>query len=151
MIERLRESSGGVLGFKVTGKMTAEDIKHFEPQIEFLIAERKHKPIGILADLSEMHGAELAARWDEMRFLQKHTDHIARMAVVGADKWEEIVSMFTAGAAVLQAETRYFDSGQILRAWEWVRTAKHAEDAPVQQISAGTGIWKDYHPEYMDL
>ena len=39
------------------------------------------RPIGILADLSEMHGAELKARWDEMRFLQKHTDHIARVAV----------------------------------------------------------------------
>ena len=89
MIERLKESSGGVIGFKVTGKMTDEDLKHFEPQIEILIAQRKHKPIGILADLSAMHGADLAARWDEMRFLQKHTDHIARMAVVGAGKWEE--------------------------------------------------------------
>jgi len=151
MIERLRESSGGVLGFKVTGKMTDEDIKAFEPQIEFLIRERKHKPIGILADLSQMRGAELKARWDEMRFLQKHTDHIARMAVVGADRWEEAMAMLTAGAAVLQAETRYFDESEILHAWEWVRTAKHAEDMPVRQISAGTGIWKDYHPEYMNL
>jgi hypothetical protein len=24
-----------------------------------------------------------------MRFLQKYSDHIARMAVVGADKWEK--------------------------------------------------------------
>jgi len=151
MIERLRESSGGVLGFKVTGKMTDEDIKGFEPQIEFLIRDRKHKPIGILADLSQMRGAELKARWDEMRFLQKHTDHIARMAVVGADRWEEAMALLTAGAAVLQAETRYFDESEILRAWEWVRTAKHAEDMPVRQISAGTGIWKDYHPEYMNL
>jgi len=151
MIERLRESSGGVLGFKVTGKMTDEDIKGFEPQIEFLIRDRKHKPIGLLADLSQMRGAELKARWDEMRFLQKHTDHIARMAVVGADRWEEAMALLTAGAAVLQAETRYFDESEILRAWEWVRTAKHAEDMPVRQISAGTGIWKDYHPEYMNL
>ena len=151
MIERLRESSGGVLGFKVTGKLTGEDIKGFEPQIEVLIRERKHKPIGILADLSAMHGAELKARWDEMRFLQKHTDHIARMAVVGADRWEEAMAMLTAGAAILEAETRYFDKSQILRGWEWVRTAKHAEDAPVRQISAGTGIWKDYHPEWMNL
>jgi hypothetical protein len=151
MIDRLRESSGGVLGFKVTGKMTDEDIKGFEPQIEFLLRERKHKPIGILADLSQMRGAELKARWDEMRFLQKHTDHIARMAVVGADRWEEAMALLTAGAAVLQAETRYFDESEILRAWEWVRTAKHAEDMPVRQISAGTGIWKDYHPEYMNL
>ncbi|MGA2688653.1 MAG: STAS/SEC14 domain-containing protein [Candidatus Korobacteraceae bacterium] len=151
MIDRLKESSGGVMGFKVTGKMTDEDIKGFEPQIEFLLRERKHKPIGILADLSQMRGAELKARWDEMRFLQKHTDHIARMAVVGADRWEEAMALLTAGAAVLQAETRYFDESEILRAWEWVRTAKHAEDMPVRQISAGTGIWKDYHPEYMNL
>ena len=92
MIERLKESSSGVIGFKVIGKLTVEDIEGFEPQIEFLIAERKHKPIGILADLSEMHGADWGARWNEMRFLQKHTGHIARMAVVGADKWEEIVA-----------------------------------------------------------
>jgi hypothetical protein len=151
MIERLRESSGGVLGFKVTGKLTDEDLKGFEPQIEFLLRERKHKPIGILADLSQMHGADWKARWDEMRFLQKHTDHIARMAVVGADKWEEIMALLTAGAAVLQAETRYFHEPEILRAWEWVRSAKHAEDMPIRQISAGTGIWKDYHPEYMNL
>ena len=151
MIERLKESFGGVLGFKVTGKMTDEDIKGFEPQIEFLLRERKHKPIGLLADLSQMRGAELKARWDEMRFLQKHTDHIARIAVVGADRWEEAMAMLTAGAAVLQAETRYFDESEILHAWEWVRTAKHAEDMPVRQISAGTGIWKDYHPEYMNL
>jgi SpoIIAA-like len=151
MIERLKESSGGVIGFKVTGKMTAEDIKGFEPQIGYLIAERKHKPIGILADLSAMHGAELAARWDEVRFLQKHTDHIARMAVVGAGKWEEIMAILTTGAAVLQSETRYFDESEILHAWEWVRTAKHAEDVPIRQISPPTGIWKDYHPEYMGL
>ena len=151
MIERLKESSGGVIGFKVTGKMTEEDIKGMEQQIGYLLAERKHKPIGILANLSAMQGAELAARWEEMRFLQKHTDHIARMAVVGAGKWEEIMAILTAGAAVLEAETRYFDESETLRAWEWVRTAKHAEEAPVRQISAGAGIWKDYHPEYMDL
>ena len=151
MIERLKESFGGVLGFKVVGKMTAEDIKGFEPQITTLIAQRKHKPIGILADLSEMHGADWGARWEEMRFLQKHTGHIARMAVVGADKWEEIMAIITAGTAILEAETRYFDRSEMVHAWEWVRTAKHAEDVPIRRISAGTGIWKDYHPEWMDI
>jgi hypothetical protein len=151
MIERLRESSGGVLGFRVTDQLTDQDIKVLEPQIEFLLRERKRKPIGILVDLSAMHGAELKARWDELRFLQKHTDRIARMALVGADKWEEVLAILTAGAAVLEAETRYFDKSEMLRAWEWVRSAKHAENEPVRQISAGTGIWKDYHPEYTDL
>jgi hypothetical protein len=151
MIERLKQSSGGVLGFKVTRQMTDEDIKAFETQIEVLLHERKRKPIGILVDLAAMRGAELKARWDEMRFLQKHTTHIARMAVVGAGKWEEVMAVLTAGAAVLEAETRYFDEAEILRAWEWVRTARHAEEEPIRQISPATGIWKDYHPEYMNL
>jgi hypothetical protein len=85
MIERLKESHGTAIGFKAVGRVTADEVKAFEPQIEFVIAQRKQRPIGILADLSQMEGADWKARWDEMRFLQKYTDHIARMAVVGAD------------------------------------------------------------------
>jgi hypothetical protein len=85
MIERLKESGGTAFGFKIVGKVLAEEVNAFEPQIEFFIAERKKRPIGILADLTEMHGAEWKATWNEMRFLQKFSDHIARMAVVGGD------------------------------------------------------------------
>ena len=54
MIERLKETGGWAFGFKVTGKVSAEDIKAFEPQLEFAIAERKRRPIGLLADVTEM-------------------------------------------------------------------------------------------------
>ncbi len=151
MIERIKESGGAAFGFKVVGKLTAEEVKAFEPQIEFFIVERKKHPIGILADLTEMQGADWKAHWNEMRFLQKFSDHIARMSVVGAHKWEEIVTLVVAGAAVLQSETRYFESSEIEHAWHWARTSKRAADAPVRLISPATGIWKDYHPEYMDL
>lgn len=82
-----------------------EELKAFEPQLEFFIAQHKKHPIGIIVDLTEMQGAEWKARWDDLRFLQKHTNHIARMAVVGAHRWEEVVGLFTAGAPVLQSET----------------------------------------------
>jgi len=151
MIERLKESYGSALGFKVVGKLTADEVKAFEPQIEFVIAERKQRPIGILADLSQMEGADWKARWYEMRFLQKYTNHIARMAVVGADKWEEVVAIVLAGTAVLQAETRSFTSAEITPAWEWVRTSKNADRIPVRTIQVGSGLFKDYVPEYTDL
>ncbi len=151
MIERLKESQGAAIGFRAVGRTTAEEVKAFEPQIEFLIRERKKRPIGILADLSQMEGADWKARWNEMRFLQRYTDHIARMAVVGADKWEEVVAIVLAGASVLQAETRYFTSAEIGSAWEWVRTSKNADRVPVRTMYAGTGIFKDYIPEYTDL
>src|ERR1017187_10157670 len=78
MIERLKESFGGVLGFKVVGKLTAEDVKAFEPQIKIVIAQRKHKPIGILADLSQMHGADWKAHWEEMRFLRSEERRVGK-------------------------------------------------------------------------
>ena len=92
MIERMKETGGVAFGFKVVGKLLDEELKTFEPQLEFFIAQHKKHPIGILVDLTEMHGAEWKARWDDLRFLQKHTSHIARMAVVGAHRWEELWS-----------------------------------------------------------
>lgn len=151
MIERLKETGGSAFGFRASGKLSDEDLKAFEPQLEFFIAQHKKRPIGILADLTDMQGAEWKARWDELRFLQKHTSQIARMAVVGADRWEEIVDIVTAGAAVLQSETRYFEASEIQKAWQWARSAKHAEDAPARIISPATGIWKDYRPEFTDM
>lgn len=151
MIERLKKTGGIAFGFKVEGNLSAEDLMEFEPQLEFFLAQQKKHPIGILADLTDMHGAEWKARWEEMRFLQKHTDRIARMAVVGASRWEEAVALLTVGAAVLESETRYFEATEIQHAWQWARTAKHADDVPVRVISPATGIWKDYHPEFTNV
>ena len=116
-----------------------------------LIQSRRNRPIGILADLSKMDGIDLQARWEEIRFLQKYTNHIARMAVVGAHPWEKVGSLFVVAAALLQAETLYFHASEIGHAWNWVRTSKHALDPPPPRISAPTGLWKDYVPEYMDV
>ena len=98
-----------------------------------------------------MEDADWKALWDEMRFLQQYTDHIARMAVVGADKWEEIVAVVIAGTAVLQAETRYFTNAEIGAAWEWVRTSKNADRVPVRRMYESTGLFKNDVPEYTDL
>ena len=64
MIERLKETGGAAFGFKVAGALSEEDLKAFEPQLEFFIAQHKKHPIGILADLTEMHGAEWKTRWE---------------------------------------------------------------------------------------
>jgi len=151
MIERLMESAGGVIGFKVVGRVAVEDWERMEQQIQFLIHSRGKRPIGILLDFSDMAGFDLAARWEEVRFLQKHNLDIARMAVVGAHPWEKVRDMFVAAAALLQAETLYFEQSEFLHAWHWVRTSKYACDLPPARISAPDGIWKDYVPEYMDV
>ena len=150
MIEKLKESHGIAFGFKVSGHLTAEDIVSISKEIDFVISEHK-KPIGLLVDLSEMHGATWAARWEEMRFLQRHTDHIARMAVVSNDQWEEVLEMVLVATAALQAETLYFDVSEVLHAWHWVKMSKLDEGLRVRIMYPGKGLFQDYTPEYMGV
>ena len=150
MIERLKESHGSAIGFKVTGRLSAEDTASVAQQIEFAMTLHK-RPLGILADLCEMEGASWAARWQEMRFLQRHSDHIARMAVICDDPWHEISEMVLIATAVLQAETLYFHSSEILHAWHWVRMNKLDERLPTRSLHTGNGLFQDYTPEYMGI
>jgi hypothetical protein len=150
MVEKLKESSSVAFGFKVTATLTAEDIATLAPQIEFAIAGHK-KPIGLLADLSEMHGASWPARWEQMRFLQHHTTQISRMAVVSDSRWEEIAEMIVIAAAILQAETLYFHSSELRQAWQWARMTSFDDSMPVRVMYPGQGLFGDYTPEYTGL
>jgi hypothetical protein len=150
MIEKFTESHGAAFGFRITGSLTADDVVGISQQIEFTIAEQK-RPLGLLVDLSGMHGASWTARWEEMRFLQRHTDHIARMAVISNDQWQEIAEMVLVATAALQAETRYFHSSEILHAWHWIKMSKLDEGMPVRIMYPGKGLFQNYTPEYMGI
>ncbi len=150
MIERLVDSSGRAFGFKVTGQLSAEDIVGISQQIDEAIAAQK-KPIGILADLAGMHGATWAARWEETRFLQRHTNSIARLAIVSDNEWEQVAETTMVAAASLQAETLYFHSSEMQHAWHWARMTLRDEAMPVRVMYPGKGLFQDYTPEYMGI
>jgi hypothetical protein len=147
MIERLKESEGRAFGFKVSGRITAEEIEAFLPQIEFAIRERGKRRVGLLADLSAMQGAEWKARWDEIRFLAKYAEHIERVAVVGAGKWEDVKAEILAGTVLVQAETRYYPGSEILHAWHWVRTGDSGAGTGQTILPKGS-LMAGYVPEY---
>jgi len=150
MIERLRESNEKAFGFKVTGRVTAAEVEAFTPQLEFAIKDRGKRTLGILADLSAMTGAEWKARWDEIKFLSKFSDHIERVAVVGAGKWEDAKAEILAGTVLIQAETRYFPSSEILHAWHFVKTGDTGA-APGQTILPKGNLMSGYVPEYSEV
>ncbi len=150
MIERLTDSDGRAFGFKVTGELGADDILSISQQIDLTIAARK-APIGILADLSGMHGATWAARWEETSFLRRHTDSIARLAIVSDNEWEQVAETTMVAVASLQAETLYFHSSEMQHAWRWARMTLHEEAMPVRVMYPGKGLFQDYTPEYVGL
>jgi SpoIIAA-like len=150
MIQRLKESEGRAFGFKVAGKVTADEVAAFLPQIERAIAERGKRTIGILADLTDMTGTDWAARWEEIQFLSKYAEHIERVAVVGAHRWEELKAEILGGTVLVQAETRYYHGPDILHAWHWVKTGD-ASGGPGQTILPKGSLMAGYNPEYMDV
>lgn len=150
MIERLKESGEKGFGFKVTGRATAEEVEAFLPQIESAIRDRGKRTLGILADLSAMQGAEWKARWDEIGFLSKYAGHVERVAVVGAGKWENVKSEVLAGTVLIQAETRYYPSSEILHAWHWVKTGDPGA-ATGRTILPKGSLLSGYVPEYDEV
>jgi hypothetical protein len=150
MIEPLTQSSKEAFGFKVTGMLTADDMVGVGQCIEAQIAANG-MPIGLLVDLSEMQGATWAARWEEMRFLQTHSDRIVRLAVVSDDQWEDIKEMTLVATAAMQAETRYFLSTEALHAWHWAKHGDPGEGVPVRVMYPGKGLFGDYTPEYVGI
>lgn len=150
MIERLHESNNVAYGFKVVGQLTADDLVALGTEIDKAIAARG-MPIGLLADLSSMHGATWSARWEQMRFLQRHTDHIARMAVVSDDQWEELREQAMVAGSWLQAETQYFHSNEKPHAWHWAKMGDTDNAIPVRVMSEGKGLFSDYTPEYVGI
>ena len=150
MIEKLPESSNIAFGFKVTGKLTPDDILAITPLLDAAIAHSK-QPIGLLIDLADMHGATWDARFEEMHFLRQHAAHIARVAIVSNDQWQELGERVVLAAGGLLAETLYFLSSEITHAWHWVRFTRADQVPPVRRILPGTGLFANYTPEYLDV
>jgi hypothetical protein len=150
LIERLNQTHVPAFGFKIIGKLAAADIEQMCTAIDEAVRSHQ-KPIGLLLDFTQAHGAAWTARWEEMRFLQRHTDRIARLAIVSDDDWQEIAQMVLVAAAVLQGETLYFTSSELHHAWHWVKLFKREEQMPVRVMYPGTGLFRDYTPEYMGV
>jgi hypothetical protein len=147
MIERLKDGGDKAFGLKVTGRVTAAEVEAFLPQLEFAIKDRGKRTLGILADLSGMQGAEWKARWDEIKFLSKYSEHIARVAVVGAGKWEDAKAEILAGTVLIQAETRYYQAPTSCTPGAGSRPAiraRRGSDDPPQ----GQPRWPGCVPEY---
>ena len=83
--------------------------------------------------------------------IRDSADHIARVAVVGAHKWEELKAEILGGTVLIQAETRYYHGPDILHAWHWVKTGDDAAGASPRTILPKGSLMSGYVPEYMDV
>jgi hypothetical protein len=116
MAVELKESNNGkTLEVHVSGKLTHDDYRRFVPEVERLL--KQHGKIRVLFEMTDFHGWEATALWDDVKFDLKHFSDIERLAMVGDKKWEHSMAGFC--RPFTTAKIRYFDhtEGDAARAW----------------------------------
>jgi len=117
VIRRLEESSGNVLGWEVTGKVTEEEVRTLSEEFKAAIAE--HGKVRVLLRVRRIPRMELAA-WVEDFKLTPYAKDLERYAIVSDStlyEWSaKIAEAFVGG------EVRHFEDSRYEEAWRWVRS-----------------------------
>jgi hypothetical protein len=117
MFEKMAESSGNVVGYKIVGKLEPSDFEKLEPEVNALI--EKEGTIRLLFDMAGYEGETARGMIADYRFGRGLQNKVKKMAVVGDTTWEK---MLTRMAQVIYAtEARFFLSSDIGKAWAWLR------------------------------
>jgi hypothetical protein len=75
----------------------------------------------MLFDMTDFHGWEASAAWEDFKFGIKHFSDIERLAMVGEKQWQH--GMATFFKPFTKAEVRYFDHADHAEAGKWLRAA----------------------------
>jgi hypothetical protein len=113
------ENSGKVLVVLVSGKLVKEDYEQFVPAFERLV--REHGKLRLLFDMTDFHGWEASAAWEDFKFGIEHFADIERLAMVGEKQWQHGMATFC--KPFTKATVRYFDHADAAEAREWLNTA----------------------------
>ena len=117
---QLNEENGGkILVVHVSGKLAKADYAHFVPEFERLV--RLHGKLRLLFDMTDFHGWDAGAAWEDFKLGIKHFSDIERLAMVGEKKWQHDMATFS--KPFTKAKVRYFDHADAAESREWLSGA----------------------------
>jgi hypothetical protein len=117
---QLKEENGGkLLSVQVSGKLAKADYEHFVPEFERLVGLQGK--LRVLFDMTNFHGWEAGALWEDIKFDVKHFADIERLAMVGDKKWQHGMATFC--KPFTKATVQYFDHAHTAEARKWLAGA----------------------------
>jgi len=117
MIEKLRESAGNVIGFKLIGDITKADYEVLVPEVEALV--QQGEKARLLLDMTEFNWEKVEAWGADLKFGHDFHNKVEKMAIVGDKKWDQWLTNLA--APFYAREVKYYHSDDIERAWDWLR------------------------------
>tara|TARA_R110000850_G_scaffold233259_2_gene358181 strand:- start:797 stop:1156 length:360 start_codon:yes stop_codon:yes gene_type:complete len=116
-IQLIEVDEGKVLEITLSGKLTKADYETFTPEVERLIAE--HGKLRLLVSMTDFHGWELGALWEDTKFDLRHYADFEKLALLGDSKWEKGMAAFC--KPFTKANIRFFPTDDRSEAESWLR------------------------------
>jgi hypothetical protein len=111
------DATGPIISAKITGELSNSEVRQM--QTAALDAIRTCGKISALFILEDFQGWKRAADWGDVTFLTEHDKDIAKIAVVGEDKWRDSIYAFLA-KGFRAAEVEFFLPGDLEKARVWL-------------------------------
>ena len=121
-IQFKEEDGGKILVIQVSGKLTKADYERFVPEFDRLIEH--HGKLRLLFDMTDFHGWDASAMWEDIKFGVKHFADIERLAMVGETRWQHGMATFC--KPFTTATIRYFDHADAAAARQWLEQSQPA-------------------------
>jgi len=116
-----KENDGEILAVQIHGNVTKDDYVSFVAKIDQEITKQEiteqGKPL-ILFDMTDLQGWDAGVVWEDLKFGVNHFDSIQRIAVVGDNVWQHIMTLL--GKPFTKAAMHYFDSKEMGDARRWL-------------------------------
>lgn len=117
MLEKLKQSSGNILGYRAIGKITKEDYTTLNADVQVLL--KQADSLCLLLDLEAFEGESFKAWGADFKFGHDFRKKIDKMAIVGNKKWQERMTSLIDPFYAREAE--FFPIDQRDAAWDWLQ------------------------------
>jgi hypothetical protein len=109
---------GAVLYVRISGVMKLADQQSLQGAGMELIAQGRK--VRLFVTLEDFEGWEKRVDWGDIGFLMAHGDDIAKMAIVGDERWKDQVFAFV-GKGFRTTEIEFFSPSSVTEAASWIQ------------------------------
>src|SRR5688572_12329749 len=113
----LHHERDNIFRIELRAKLRQAEFKGCQDQILREVA--RLGPVRLLFLLDGFEGWDSQDNWSDLSFFVRHGDSIARIAIVGEERWRDLALMFAA-ADLRKAPVEYFGEKDLVNARRWL-------------------------------
>jgi hypothetical protein len=115
MIEAIDQSTGNVIGFRLSGTITKADYAVLDPAVDAVVKE--YGSVDLLLDLSDFHWEKASAWASDVDFGRTYKDKIDKMAMVSEARWAKHLAKLAEPFYAKEIKTFV----AVADAWDWLK------------------------------